>query len=230
MQLSNLRKILVVIAFSILLLQGCNSVKEDRSTTAPPADVPKTEPPFANAEPETYQTEIAVTMATVTERLFAVRKGDKWRIDAAYGDAKQTTSLRTDKEYVLSTASKIYAEYPTSHGFDERAGTIEEITRGMLNGRGTAVFEKIGTDGGVTRYRMWGEPGKNLISVISFDETAGIPVKMEIFKDGDESAAPDVTVQLIGFKTEVDETLLAIPTDFRRVSIAEMRKVLISAQ
>ena len=56
---------------------------------------------------------------------------------------------------------------------------------------------------------------------------AGLSSTNAIFKDGDESAAPDVTVQLIGFKTEVDETLLANPKDFRRVSIAEMRKVLI---
>lgn len=211
-----------------MLFQGCSQSRTGTAATAPPAETPRTEPPYANAEPEQYQTEINVTTGAVTERFLAVRKDAKWRIDTAYGDPKAVTSLRTDKDYVLSTASKTYSDYQSGHGFDERARMVEEITRGMLNDRVQAVFEKISSEGGVTRYRKWGEAGKNLVSIISFDEKLGLPVKMEIFKNGEGTAA-DVIVQLIGFKPTADEALLAIPKDFKLVPIDDMKKVLIAA-
>lgn len=219
---------MIVAAFAVLFVQGCGPAKTGNTASAPPPDAQKTEPPYKNEDPEAFQTEITVTTGATVERFMAVRKGDKWRIDTGYGGPKHVISLRADKDYVMSPTAKIYADYQSGHGFDERARMMDEITRGMLDNRERAVFEKLSTEGSITKYRMWGEPNKNLVSIISFDEKAGIPVKMEIFKNGGDGPA-DTTVVLVGFKTEPDETLLAIPKDFKAVPLDEMRKFLIAA-
>lgn len=229
MQLSNLLKTILIIAISSSFLAGCGTSSSGGSTSAPSAETPKTEPPFARVEPETYQTEIVVTTAGVVERFLAVRDGKKWRIDTGYGGARPVTSLGTDKSYVLSNASKIFSDYDPGHGFDDRSGMIEEITRGMLNKAERAVYEKLGSEVGVTKYKMWGEAGKNLETIFSFDEKSGLPVKMEVFKNGQGAGPVDVTVELKDFKSDVDQTLFVIPKDFKKVPLEEMKKVLIAA-
>ena len=228
MQLSNLTKTILFLAFSSLVLAGCNQTKTDVAAIAPPADALRAEPPFANEEPENYQAEIKVTAGAVVERFFAVRKGANWRIDAGYGDPGQVTTMKTDKDYVLSMATKTYSDYDSGHGFDERSRMIGEISRGMINNRAQAVFEKIGTEGTITKYRKRGEATKDLTSIISFDEKLGLPVRMEIFKNTNGTGPADVTVELVGFKAEPDEALLAIPKDFKLVPLPEMKKVLIA--
>jgi hypothetical protein len=228
MQLSNLSKILIVAAFAVLFVQGCGPAKTGNTAAAPPPDAQKTEPPYKNDDPEAFQTEIKVTTGAAVERFMAVRKGDKWRVDTDFGGPNHFISLRTDKDYVMSATAKIYSDYQSGHGFDERARMIGDITRGMLDTRVRAVFEKLTTEGSITKYRMWGEPNKNLVSIVSFDEKAGIPVRMEVFKNGGDGPA-DMTVELVGFKAEPDETLLVIPKDFKAVPLEEMRKFLIAA-
>lgn len=229
MQLSNLPKILLILTFSVVVFQGCGGNKPADIDSGPPADAQKAEPPYANAEPEKYQTEIVVTSGAVVENFMVVRNGGKWRVDTAFGEPKQVTTIRTDKDYVLSIASKSFAEYQSGHGYEERAQMVEDITHGMINSRTNAVFEKLDTAGGVTKYRKWGEAGKNLVSIVSFDEKAGIPVKMEIFKTTPGTGPADITVQLVNFKLEPDETLLAIPKDFKEIPIQDMKKILIAA-
>lgn len=229
MQLSNLPKTLLILALTAVIFQACGGTKPADQASGPPADAQRTEPPYANAEPEKYQTEIVVTAGSLVEKFMAVRSGGKWRVDTAYGDPKQVTTLRTDKDYVMSIATRSYSNYQSGHGYDERARMVEDITRGMINSRTNAVFEKLGSEGGVTKYRKWGEAGKDLVSIVSFDEKAGIPVKMEIFKNTPGTGPADVTVQLVNFKAEPDETLLAIPKDFKEVPIEDMKKVLVAA-
>ncbi len=229
MQLSNLPKTLLILALTSVIFQACGGTKPADQASGPPADAQRTEPPYANAEPEKYQTEIVVTAGTLVEKFMAVRSGGKWRVDTAYGDPKQVTTLRTDKDYVISIATRSYSNYQSGHGYDERARMVEDITRGMINSRTNAVFEKLGSEGGVTKYRKWGEAGKDLVSIVSFDEKAGIPVKMEIFKNTPGTGPAAVTVQLVNFKAEPDETLLAIPKDFKEVPIEDMKKVLVAA-
>jgi len=52
---------------------------------------------------------------------------------------------------------------------------------------------------------------------------------MEIFKTTPGTGPADITVQLVNFKLEPDETLLAIPKDFKEIPIQDMKKILIAA-
>lgn len=223
----NLTYVLLLFVFT-LLLPGCQTVSTGENVNA--VERAKTEAPFPNKEPEKYQTEIWQTSSRGVEKFFVARDGAKWRIDSAYGAPNQVTTLHTDKDYVLDSASKIYAEYPTSHGFDEREGMVAEMSLGLLNGTERAIFEKLGTESGITKYRMAADAGSNLDTLIYFDEKAGIPVKKEIFKTDGGQRTLDSSVELSGFKTEVEPAMFTLPNDYRKASIEEMKKVLSGIQ
>lgn len=225
MQLSNPIRILLLIAFSTIFFHGCGGVKTSQNTSVPPQDAQRTEPPYQNAEPETYQVEVWQTNAGVTDKFLISRKGDLWRIDSAYGDPSQTTALHNVKDYVLSMSTKTYAEYQPGHGFDDRADTVNAITMGLINGRDNAVYETVGTADGQTKYKVTGAPGKPVESMVTVDGKIGLPVMKEIFKIEGERTL-DMTVKLTGFKTEVDAALFDLPKDFKKVPIEEMKKVL----
>lgn len=227
MRSNNLTFLLLLFSFT-LLLHGCQTVSTGENVNA--AERAKTEAPFPNKEPEKYQTEIWQTSARGVEKFFIARDGAKWRIDSAYGAPDQVTTLHTDKDYVLASASKTYAEYPVSHGFDEREGMVGEISLGMINGAERAVFEKVGAESGTTKYKMTADAGSDLETFIYFDEKAGIPVKKEIFKTEGGQRTMDRSVELSGFKTEVDAALFTLPKDFQKASIEEMKKVLSGIQ
>jgi hypothetical protein len=220
-------KILLPFVISTLLFQACGTAKTGETGSVPPPDAVRAEPPFQNAEPEAYQAEVWQTNAKGTDKFYIARKGDKWRVDNGYGDPNQVTSLHNDKDYVLSFATKTYAEYQSGHGYDDRSATVEAVTMGMINGREKAIYEKTGTEGGMTKYRVTGGPGKPVESIITIDDKVGLPVVKEIYKiEGGRTL--DMTVKLSGFKTEVEDTLFDIPKDFKKVPIEEMKKVLIA--
>ena len=190
------------------------------STTEPApekAAAEPTEPPFSNAEPERYQAVIVQTTGQELVKFRVVRDGNLWRIDSAYGEPGQTSSIHTDKEYVISFAGKAYGEYTAGHGFDERPQMVQEISGGMLNSREAAVFEKIGSEGGLTRYRMTDDKGVE--AVITFDEGKGLPIRKESQK---------MTVTLEDLSLEPDVSLFEIPKDLRKVPMDEMKKILIA--
>ncbi len=221
-----LSKLLPIAVISAALFASCAKVKTGDIANLTPSDLAKTVSPFPNKEPENYQTEIWQTSATGTEKFFIVRSGKKWRFDSSLGEAEQVTDLHTDKEYVLLYATKVFAEYSVAHGFDEREGTVNEISLGMLNSDAKGIYEKLGTDAGVTKYKVISDADKGRESVVSFDEKLGLPVRKEIYKGTGTERTLEMTVTLSGFKTDVEETLFALPKDFKKVSIEEMKKAL----
>ena len=227
MQLSNITKYFIVTAACMVLFQACGSSKPANDSIVPPEDAVRTEPPFPNAEPENYYAEVSQVTPAGTDKFVITRKGDKWRVDNAFGDPRQTTTLHTDKDYVLSMATKTYAEYTNGHGYDERSSIIEGVTDGLWNRRDNAVYEKIGTENGMTKYRVTGAPGKPVESIITIDDALGLPMVKENYKS-ENGRTLELTVKITGFKTEADDSNFVIPKDFKKVPLEEMRKVLIA--
>ena len=228
MQLSNIAKYFIVTAACMVLFQACGSSKPANDSIVPPEDAVRTEPPFQNAEPENYQAEVWQVTPAGTDKYLMTRKGDKWRVDNAYGDPNQTTTLHTDKDYVLSMATKTYAEYTTGHGYDDRASTVEGVTDGLWNRRDNAVYEKIGTENGKTKYRVTGAPGKPVESIITIDDALGLPMIKEVYTP-ENGRTLGRTVKIAEYKTTVDDTAFSIPKDFKKVPIEEMRKGLVGS-
>jgi len=228
MQLSNISKLFIIPAFCALSLLGCGANRSADSTGVTPvaADAVKTEPPYQNAEPETYEFLVEQLRANGTEKYHVARKGDKWRVDNAYGDASQTSSLHTDKDYVISAATKSYADFDSGHGYDDRAATVEAVTGGLIGGRAEAVYEKIGSENGMTKYRVTGIAGKPTESIITVDDKLGLPVVKELYRlEGGRTL--DVTYKISGYKTDVDDAQFNFPKDYKKVPLEDMRKTLV---
>lgn len=228
MQLSNISKIIIIPALCALLFSGCGANRSGDNTgvTAAATDAVKTEPPYQNTEPEIFECVVEQVRAGGTEKYRIARKGDSWRVDNAYGDASQTSSLHTDKDYVMSAATKTYAEFESGHGYDDRAATVEAVTGGLIGGRTEAVYEKIGSENGMTKYRVTGIPGKPTESIVTVDEKLGLPVIKELYRlDG--GRALDVTYKISGYRTDVDDALFDFPKDHKKVPLEDMRKTLV---
>ncbi|MFT3743840.1 MAG: hypothetical protein QM785_06045 [Pyrinomonadaceae bacterium] len=221
---------LVLAAILGFVFQGCRTVSTGENTERNAAGAVMTEPPFKNAEPEKYQTEVWQTTSTGVEKYFIIRDGGKWRIDSAYGAPEQVSSLHTDKDYVASMAAKSVAEYPAAHGFDERERMVTDISFGLLNSREKAAYEKLTTENGITKYRIPPTGPKNIETVIYFDEKLGLPIKKELFRNDGANRLPDRTIEMKDFKTEIDPTLFAFPKDFKKVSVEDMKKILTGAK
>ncbi len=230
MYLSKSTQYLLVLAISTLFFPGCKTVSTGEMSNTQVLEASKTDAPYSNKEPEKYQFEIWQTSPLGTEKFFAIRSGDKWRIDSAYGEPNQVTSLRTDKDYVIAFANKTYASYGSGHGFDERERMIDEITRGMLNNQAKGIFERQTTENGITKYKVISDIDKGKEAIVSFDEKAGFPVKKEIYKIDGTSRTLEMTITLNGIKTDVDEKTLAIPAGFKQVEIDAMKKTLSGAK
>ncbi len=227
MQLSNIAKYFIVAAACMVLIQACGSSRSANDSIVPPEDAVRTEPPFPNAEPENYYAEVSQVTPAGTDKFLITRKGDKWRVDNAFGDPRQTTTLHSDKDYVLSMATKTYAEYSNGHGYDERSSIIEGVTDGLWNRRDNAVYEKIGTENGMTKYRVTGAPGKPVESIIMIDDALGLPMMKEVY-NSENGRALARTTKIADYKTTVDDNAFSIPKDFKKVPLEEMRKVLVA--
>jgi len=215
----------VVIAISISL--ACRSASTgDGSLHASE----KTAPPFPNEEPESYQTEIWQTSAKGVEKFFMMRDGEKWRMDALYGSPEQVSTIHTDKEYVISLATKVYAEYPLSHGYDDRGDMVNAMTYGMLNAKGMDIYKNLGSGGGQTRFMTRSDADKGHESIVYVDDKLELPVKKEVFKLGEIGQTPEMTITLSNFKTEPDEALFTLPTGLKRIPPEEMKRVLVGSK
>lgn len=229
MQLSNISKIFIFAALCTVALSACGGTGAGGGNTVSVAEPvnTKTEPPYQNAEAETYQVEVAQTRGGRTDIYRIARKGDKWRVDNAFGTPEQTSSLHTDKDYVMSAGTKTYADFESGHGYDDRAATVEAVTGGLIGGRTEAVYDKVGAQDGKTIYRITGIPGKPSETLVTVDDKLGYPVLKELYKIENGIRTLDVTYKLNGFKTDVDDSLFAIPKDYKKVPLEEMRKTLV---
>lgn len=213
MKLIDRMKIFLFLAAILTSAAACGTAEPPPEK---PAAVP-TEPPFSNSEPERYQAVIVQTTGRDAVKFRIVRDGSRWRVDSAFGEPSQTASIHTDKDYVISFAGKAYGEYTAGHGFDERPQMVQEISGGMLNSREAAVYERTGSEGGLTRYKVTDEKGGEFI--VTFDESKGLPVKKE---------SQQMTVTLEEFSLEPDLSLFEIPKDLKKVPMDEMKKILIT--
>src|SRR3954452_10432736 len=117
------------------------------AVNAAPAEL--TKPPYSSAEPQRYQAEIWQTRGDVNDKYFIATDGTKWRIDSAYGDAGQITTLHSDKDYVIAVGAKTFAEVPDTHGYEtKREDMVRDISYGLLNPEKPAAYQKLdGTPG-----------------------------------------------------------------------------------
>ena len=222
MFLSNPAKSFLAYILLLFATAGCGFLQTSENKPVPLVPETKSRVPFATKEPDSFQCEVVVMAGDVTRRTMVARKGNLRRVDFDLGEKKQRAVLQTDKEYLISFDQKIYAETATKSG--SGVGQFTDLTSELLNRGEHAEFEEVGREKSVVKYKVSLDGGDANEIIVYFDETIGMPVKQEFFSvDGAEKIL-QYSVEMVNFRTDVDESLFAIPAGFRKVSLSEFYK------
>lgn len=187
--------------------------------------------PFSTKEPNVYQAEIVLTSYANGEKqereIFTARSGAKSRCDFA----DQISSLRTgdNRSFLIDKGGKIYAEIEKdSAGGGETGDSIKDfLTVEWLNEKPGATFEKLETDGNLTKYRARFAAAQNANSEIFVyvDENLQMPVKQEFYSTNGEQKTLMFSMEMRNLRLEADDKLFELPKDFRKVSLSEFQKL-----
>jgi len=228
---SNLTKFFTLSALIFLLFSGCRFWQKTNDADSPAAPAVsedlKSEIPFSSREPERFQAEIVVTANGLERKTFIARDGARRRVDFNFGAKNQVTNLQTDKNYLIFSGKKIYAENETAQQPAAADDWTDFLTTEWLSEKQPANFEKLETTENLTKYRVRFEDGAAAAEIFVYvDENLGLPVKQEFFAMSGEQKNLTYAVELKNPKLETDENLFMIPKDFRRVPAEEFRKIL----
>jgi hypothetical protein len=215
MFLSNPVKIFHAAWFFLIVFAGCSLWRSDPTPTTTLASSPTSEFPFSLHEPDVFQAEIVIRTGENERHILIARSGGRRRIDYDAGTGNQRAVLITDKEYLLSFKRKEYTERPLATGL---SAVDASLTGHLLNAHDYSDLEEIGREGPVIQYRARINEGSAAETMIFFDQSIGLPVKQEFFSIEGEARTLRYTFELRGFKTDVDESVFQIGSEFRRVN------------
>lgn len=175
--------------------------------------------PFLTKDPEVFQASVLVESfgpeGTDSERRYFIAKnGSALLVRFGEGTEGERAFLRQGggESIILYSKAKTYTKTLGSQAADE---VVREVTAGWLAATPGTRFEKIGTEGNVTKYLVEQEGAEGSETYIYYDEKLKYPVKQEMFSSfgGKRRLAFRYTVS--GYKTEADNELFKIPVDFR---------------
>lgn len=229
---SDFIKFVVFLTLVSVFFSSCRERQNpDAETPAPtPAAVSelKSEIPFSTKEPEIFQTEIVTTAGGQERKTFVARNGANRRFDFDFGAKNQLTVLQTDKNYLLLSDKKIYAENIEKSFAPENWADF--LTTEWLNIKTEAKFERLETVGNVTKYSVRLGVGDLPEVLIYVDEAQGFPVRQEFYSITGGQKILTFSVEIRSIKLQTDDNLFAIPKDHRQVSADELRKILRNIQ
>jgi hypothetical protein len=226
-------KLLGVIAFALLIFSACRFWQSATSGTPTPtpftAEELKSEIPFSAKEPEIFQVEIVVTTNNLESKTFAARNGGNRRYDFDAGAKNQLSILQTDKNYLILPYKKVYAENSLAENFTASESWMDFLTTQWLNNKSDVKFFKLEPENNLARYRVSFGGTENSESLIFLDEAKNLIVKQEFYSVGDGGGGGQktltMTVELKNLKLEAEEGLFAVPKDYRKVSLEELREI-----
>lgn len=208
---------------------GWQDANQNAAPSAPdPSGEMQTAIPFANREPEIYQTEITIDSGGTTRKIFTARNGKRRVTVFDQGEKTEIERLENgaDLLILIFRAEKVYAENPASaNGFAADSGDF--LTTEWLNRKLSATFENSGKENGLTKFRVRFAEAENQNSeaIIYIDEILKLPVRQEFYSLKDNQRTLSFSVELKNFKLEANENLFQPPKDFRKVSAAEFQKI-----
>lgn len=210
-----------------------------------------TTPPFATKEPERYQALRVITSSlndgtsnqsaagALNSQTFIARDGDRRREDYETPAGVKISLLQLPNgTYVLLPDQKLYAEWK----LDAADGMADKQLMSvppdfspdkLLNAaRPEAHYEKLGAETvngrTTTKYRvvLRGKTGTTkevtTESLVWVDESLGMPIKSEMTSTGGGAGGAHVTTELRDIKETVDESLFALPQDYRKVEARDI--------
>lgn len=225
MFLSNPAKCFPAVLLVLMTAAGCGWLNRTENTNVSAIPEAKSRLPFKSKEPEVFQCEIVQTAGGNVRRTRLAREGDRQRIDFDFGEPKQRSVLRTDKEYLIENERRVYAEKPPLAG-NAVEPQFSNLTHELLFADASrSEFEEIGREGNIIKYRVFSDDNPTSESIIYYDPSIGLPVKQEFFSIIDEKKLPELTIEIVNFKTELDGEAFTLPPTFRKVSMDEFLKL-----
>lgn len=210
-------------AVAFLLCSSCSVRQTAENNNSIPHVIEEAETgiPFQNREPETFQTEIVVTNfyggESKEKRYFLARSGERRLMIFNRGEAGETSVLQTadGKKFAIDKAKKIYTERQIQTG-QTGSELIDFLTTEWLNQKNDAVFENLGMENDLTKYRVRFN-GSNASEIFVFiDGKLNLPVKQEFYSVSGEQKNLTLLVEMKNFLPSADENLFELPQDYKR--------------
>lgn len=225
----NFIKFFGIFAFALMVSSACRFRQSPAGDAAgPPAYTAEqiiSEIPFPTREPEIFRAEIVITAGGAEKRIFVARSGARRRFDYNPGAKARLSLVETDKHYLIVESRKIYAENAPAGGPAEETEPDFSTTEWLAAGP-EAKFFKLEPENGLTRYRVVFAANEAAESVIYIDEAIGFPVRQEFYSIADGQRTLTMSVEFKDLKLEAGDDLFAVPKDFKKVSIEELRAAL----
>jgi len=228
-------KIFALLALTSIFFSSCRywQKAEEPETSAPTlsaANELKSEIPFSTKEPEIFQAEIVVTANGQERKTFTARNKANRRFDFNFGEKNQVSVVHTDKNYLILPDKKIYAENLNGEKAADSENWTNFLTTEWLNAKTEASFERLETEGNITKYlvRLGADDLSEILVYV--DEAQGFPVRQEFYSMGDGQKILTFSVELRNMKSQTDDNLFTIPKDHRQVSADELRRILRNIQ
>ena len=222
MVLSNPVKFFLAASLFLLICTSCRFWQSDENKPVSLVSDIKSDIPFSTTEPANFQAEIVITAGGIERKIFVARKGVLRRIDYDYGEQNQHSTLETEKRYVLSSRHKMYAEVVNTPG----AGFSDPLTEQLLNLRGYAKFEDLGTENNAEKYRVKVAGSDSAEIIIYVDQASGLPVKQEFFSINGDARTLQYSFEMRELKLETDDTIFQVPAGYRMTAPDEFYRVI----
>jgi len=214
-----------LLLFVFVFASSCRFWPGSSNSTRPtePTKVPEivSEIPFPTKEPEVFQAEIIIKNDGEDDKIFVARSHG--RFFSRSGEIA-TLQIEVSKSFLINFGKKIYVENAARNSAQSETPieTLNDfLTTEWLNQKNEAAFESLGTENGLTKYRVNFEAAESLIFV---DENYKMPVRQEFYSIENETKTLVYAAELQNLKLVADEQLFEVPKDFRKVSMAEFRK------
>lgn len=214
-----------------------------------PTDASSNSPPFATREPEKYSAKIVFAFrydeaaVNFVEQTYSVwRNGSDRRLDFVSGAREfSRLQLADGKQFILLPKQAVYAELNATGEKLETPNIPNQPDDFSLNlllyakpigATYVRLGEETVLDRQTTKYQLsFGtttEPQTvRTETFVWADAQLGLPVKTEIvaIENNQPTGAKNI-IELREIKIEVDRAVFEIPEDFRKVSFAEIQKLL----
>lgn len=221
---------LVVLAFFSACRDGRNKNAETNAAEPLVAEGSTGEIPFSTKEPDDFQAEIVISANGTERKTFVARSGAKRRSDFGAGAKNQVSSLSTDKNFLILPDKKIYAENADAENVVSIENWTDFLTNEWLNARSEVAFEKLETAGNTTKYLVKPENAGQTEILIFVDDAHGFPVRQEFYSVSGDRRILNFAVELRNLKIPADESTFAVPPDYKKVSMDDLRKILRSLE
>lgn len=221
----------LIVSISVLMV-SCSRAGQQKSTEIAGSDSYSTTPPFSTKEPDNYQAVRNLTFVDAegnskTIRTTIARSGELRR-EATETGLQPIVYLDSEQgSFILLPREKVYAQF--NDGTEVPTVQDEgEVERRIHTEPVKAKYQKLGNEmlgnRSVTRYRVVNTSADGIVSndetLVWVDESLGMPVRTET-NSSDKSRT---TMELTEISVELDKKVFELPSDYQKISIAEIRR------